>query len=87
MAYGAVPLSSAISSIPQILSETQTGMAIPVTETDTVINSLIDYTEDPSRWQRESQNGKLATKIFTYEHYLGVVTRMFSTIWNIRLGH
>lgn len=85
MAYGVVPLSTAVSSIPQILSKTQTGMAIPVKETDVFVNSLVDYTENGSRWQRESQNGKLATESFTYEYYLSLVTKMFSTTWNIKL--
>ncbi|MCP3958344.1 MAG: glycosyltransferase family 4 protein [bacterium] len=73
MAYGVVPLASAIASIPQILEECRTGRALPHTDVDAFARAIEGYLTDPKTWKAESLAGTEAADRFTYEHYLGAV--------------
>lgn len=86
MSYGVVPLSTAVSSIPQILTRAQTGRAIPAGDIEAYVKAIIGYTEDPSTWQRESKNSVVAAEAFTYENYLKAVSKLFNTRWKLALG-
>lgn len=70
MAYGVVPIASAVASIPQILSECETGRALPDENAEAFADAIAAYFEAPDRWQAESAAGTRAADRFTYEHYL-----------------
>lgn len=86
MAYGVVPLASDISSIPSILSNAKSGLAIPSNDINSFVRTIISYVEDPLKWKRESQNGVIAAESFTYEYYLNAVCKFFNNAWKIELG-
>ena len=85
MAYGAVPIAGAVSSIPQILSETNAGLAFPPDDINSFVKAILDYIAHPERWQTASRAGVAAAPLFTYEHYLESVKRMFWDAWGIKL--
>jgi glycosyltransferase involved in cell wall biosynthesis len=75
MAYGVVPIAGAVSSIPQVLEETASGVAVsPVRE-------ILDFIKAPERWQRASEAGFKASGLFTYEHYVTELDKMFRATW------
>ena len=78
MAYGAVPLASAVSSIPQILAKTGAGLAIPAEDPAAYVQAICDYLQAPQTWQNASQNGVAAAQQFTYAHYLTKVATLFN---------
>jgi glycosyltransferase involved in cell wall biosynthesis len=81
MAYGAVPLASDVSSIPQILGEIGSGVALP----DTAVKAILEYLANPERWQAESQRGQRAGERFTYPAYGAALNRMFEQVWGAPL--
>jgi glycosyltransferase involved in cell wall biosynthesis len=85
MAYGAVPLASDISSIPQILGESGCGVALPGTAVDRFVTATLEYLGDPERWQVESQRGQRASERFTYAAYGAALNRMFEQVWGAPL--
>jgi glycosyltransferase involved in cell wall biosynthesis len=70
MAYGAVPLAGAISSIPQYLSEFQAGRAHPPLCVSEFASSIAWYMARPAEWARESARGVALAERFTYSSYL-----------------
>ena len=70
MAYGVVPIASAISSIPQILSECATGRALPPEDAEGFADAISTYFATPEQWRTESLAGTLAADRFTFEYYL-----------------
>jgi glycosyltransferase involved in cell wall biosynthesis len=85
MAFGAVPIAGAVSSIPQILGETGAGLAVPPLDVNAFVQAVLDYTAHPGRWQAASRAGLAAAPRFTYEHYLQVLSQTFQDAWGIRL--
>jgi glycosyltransferase involved in cell wall biosynthesis len=85
MAFGAVPIAGAVSSIPQILAETGAGVALPPLDVDAFVLAVLDYTAHPGRWQEASRAGLAAAPLFTYEHYLQVLSQTFQDAWGITL--
>ena len=85
MSYGVVPLSSTISSIPQILSEYGAGIAHPPEDIHAFVKSILAYLENPNKWLEASHAGQQQADQFTYESYLHRVRRMFWDAWHIRL--
>ncbi len=76
MAFGVVPIASAISSIPQIMNECGTGEALPAEDPEAFAEAIVAYSKDSERWRTESLAGILAADRFTYEHYLCQVHAM-----------
>lgn len=70
MAYGAVPITSDVSSIPQYLTQFNTGRFLPPDDISSFVNTLIEYHQDPERWKRESTNAVASSHCFTYSYYL-----------------
>jgi glycosyltransferase involved in cell wall biosynthesis len=85
MAYGAVPLAGAVSSIPQILAETGAGAALPPFDIDAFANEVLSYVAHPDRWKVASRAGMAAAPKFTYKHYLNELCRVFHDAWGIEL--
>jgi len=85
MAYGVVPVAGAISSIPQILSETGAGLSFPPNDIRAFVQAILGYIEKPERWRAASRAGMAAAPLFTYEHYLEAVKQMFWDAWKVKL--
>jgi len=86
MAFGAVPIAGAVSSIPQILAETGAGVALPPLDVDAFVKAVLEYAAHPGRWQTASRAGMAAASRFTYEHYLQVLSQTFQHSWGIDLS-
>lgn len=85
MAYGVVPLTSDVSSIPQILAEIGCGVALPCSAIDQYVAAIQEYLEKPERWQTESRRGREAAQRFTYPAYGASLEAMFRSYWGISL--
>jgi len=83
MAYGVVPLAGAVSSIPQILENLKTGMALDSDDIAGFAESIQDYLHHPERWKAESLAGVNAASQFTFQSYLSQVCKMFQEKWNL----
>jgi glycosyltransferase involved in cell wall biosynthesis len=86
MAYGAVPIAGAVSSIPQTLEELGSGAAVDPEDVDGFVRTIEGYTGDPARWSEESVRGSEAASAFTYRHYLGAVRTMFRDRFGVELA-
>lgn len=85
MAYGAVPVASAVSSIPQILAASGTGVALPPQDVDGMAAAIIRYVNDPDAWQAASRAGVAAAPQFGYRAYQRAVAGLFAQAWGIEL--
>lgn len=83
MNFGVVPLAGAVSSIPQILKECDTGIALSVKDPQKFVDAVINYIEHPELWRMESNNAILAAKNFTYGAYLTKLAETFQESWGI----
>lgn len=78
MAYGAVPIATPVSNIPQMLAEIGSGrIATP----EHFAEAVAWYKTVPDQWRKESAAAVAAAKNFTYERYLGDVRRLFQKAW------
>ncbi len=85
MAYGVVPVTGAVASIPQILADTQAGIAIfPYDDTNGYVGPLLNWMTRNDLWKVYSINSQKAAGLFTYEEYLQAVKKFFSNCWNVR---
>ncbi len=76
MAYGAVPLASAVSSIPQVLEEASCGRAITSFEPHAYAAAIREYVVDPVCWRREVRAGSAYAERFTYEAHVERVRQL-----------
>ncbi len=77
MAYGAVPLSTAVSCIPQYLERFKSGKAFSGGAEQAFAEAVSDYCRAPEKWKEESLNAIGAARHFTYEVYLESVRKIF----------
>jgi glycosyltransferase involved in cell wall biosynthesis len=80
MAYGAVPICGAVSSIPQILAQAGGGWCGDAYDITGFVNAIRTYWNDPNRWYAESRKCRAFAEQFTYDLYLQAVRRL------LRLG-
>lgn len=85
MAYGVVPIAGAVSSIPQILQESKSGLALDPLDTEAFANAICIYIDNPQRWAMESRCAREAAGQFTYEAYLEKLSAVFAEQWKIKL--
>ncbi len=85
MAYGAVPVAAAVSSIPQILADTGAGVAVAPHDIVGQVAAIEQMTGDPGRWEAASRAGVAAARLFTYRHYQEAVAGLFEQSWGVRL--
>lgn len=85
MSFGVVPLSSNISSIPQILNVFGTGKAFPPEDTDAFVQAIIGYWREPDKWLEASLASMKQSEQFTYDNYLDKVRNMFWDAFQVRL--
>jgi len=76
MAHGAVPIASAVSSIPQVLAEAGCGRALPLREAAAYSAAIEGYMREPRVWEREVRAGADYAARFTYEAHVERVGRV-----------
>ena len=86
MAYGAVPIASTVSSMPQILAATGAGAARPAEDIDGLAEAIIHYVNNPAEWHAASQAGVAAAPQFGYRAYQRAVADLFARAWGIELN-
>jgi len=85
MAFGAVPIAGTVSSIPQILTENQCGVAIPADQIASYIDTIQKFIIQPSTWENFKRKGLEFSPRFTYQAYLQNVIQMFDSAWGVEL--
>jgi glycosyltransferase involved in cell wall biosynthesis len=83
MAYGVVPIASNVSSIPQILAKCGTGVSLPAHAVSDFVSTVLDYINNPARWENERNAGLAAATRFTFESYLESIRKMFHDEWGL----
>lgn len=76
MAFGAVPVASNVSSIPQYLRGFAVGKVFPADDTEAFARAVKWYSEHPDAWKNEAARGVEAAAKFTYAHYLKAVGKL-----------
>jgi glycosyltransferase involved in cell wall biosynthesis len=76
MAYGVVPLSGNVSSIPQYLQRFGTGRALNPHDISGFADAVATYVQHPEVWQQESAKGMEASHLFSYANYLHAVRQL-----------
>lgn len=73
MAFGAVPIATAVGSIPEYLRGFSTGQAISLRDPSLLRAAIQDYLNAPSVWAQHSMNAVKAARQFSYGNYLQAV--------------
>ncbi len=76
MAWGAVPLASEVSSIPQYLQQFQTGRTFAAEDISGFAEAVGRYLAAPATWRAESANAIRAAQLFSYVTYLENVRKL-----------
>jgi glycosyltransferase involved in cell wall biosynthesis len=85
MAFGAVPVAAAVSSIPQILEAIGAGVAFPPDDIDGMAGAIVRLAADPAAWSAASRAGVAAARLFTYRAYQAAVAALFARAWGVAL--
>lgn len=86
MAYGALPLAGAVSSIPQLLAAAGAGRALPPLDLDAFCSAIEGYLADGSLFAAEASRAREAAADFTYDRHLAAVQELFETRWKLQLA-
>lgn len=78
MAYGVIPVTSSVSSIPQYLQRFQTGRALDPTRPQGFVDALAWYVSHRTDWKTESLRAIAAAPQFTYSQYVSSVRRLLA---------
>lgn len=70
MAYGVVPISGNVSSIPHYLGRFQIGRALDPYDVEAFVGAIEQYWTQPGLWKQEALLGPEAAQHFTYSAYL-----------------
>ena len=71
MAAGALPISTAVGSIPETLARIGAGRALPTPPTARAfVEAIRSYVDDPEIWRREAVRAVSAAELFSYSAYL-----------------
>lgn len=76
MAYGVVPISCAVGSIPEYLQDFSTGAAIKSRDPRLFSEVIQSYLKDIPRWREHSRKAVQAAQQFSYGHYIKAVRRL-----------
>jgi glycosyltransferase involved in cell wall biosynthesis len=85
MAYGVVPVAAAVSSIPQILTATGAGIALPPDDVAGMAGAVARFVAAPAAWTAASRAGAATARLFTYRAYQSAVAELFADAWGVRL--
>lgn len=80
MAYGVVPIASAVSAIPQQLAALGCGVALPHQDVDGFAAAISAYVAEPKRWAAESARATSAADSFSFEHYLRAIDALLDEL-------
>ncbi|HSV73496.1 MAG TPA: glycosyltransferase [Chthonomonadales bacterium] len=75
MAYGAAPVCSDVSGIPQHLARFGCGHALPWNDVEGMADAIAGYARSPERWLEDSRRAVEAARLFSYGEYLRAVRR------------
>ena len=73
MAYGVVPIASAVGSIAEYLGRFATGQAITSRNSRYFTDAIGAYLRSPTMWSEHSQNAVKGARQFSYDNYLEAV--------------
>jgi glycosyltransferase involved in cell wall biosynthesis len=73
MAYGAVPVASDVSSVPEYLARFGCGRALPARDLDRFVAELERYASDTALLRREAARAVESGESFSYTRYLAAV--------------
>ncbi len=76
MAYGVVPIASAVGSIPLYLGKFSSGRCFPAKNVASYSTAIIEYVNHPDQWKIESDHSLNAARFFSYDTYLERVCTM-----------
>jgi glycosyltransferase involved in cell wall biosynthesis len=76
MAYGVVPIATAVGSIEQYLADFSAGRAIGSRDSTQFRQAIDDYLRSPARWREHSRNAVEAAQKFSYANYLRAVQEL-----------
>lgn len=85
MAFGAVPVATAISSIPQTFADSGAGVAVDTTDVEAFVRAVTGVIEDPARLTDLLAAGFDAARGFTFGAYLDRLGGLFGDAWGIDL--
>jgi glycosyltransferase involved in cell wall biosynthesis len=85
MAFGAVPIASSVSSIPQILLATKAGVSLAADDTNGMAAAMCHFVDNPQSWLEMSRAGLKAARNFTYRYYQEAVSSLFAETWDLQL--
>lgn len=86
MAYGALPLAGAVSSIPRGLAEAGAGRALPPLAVAGFVAAVNEYLARPDLYAAESSRARDSAADFTYDRHLAAVRQLFETRWKLQLA-
>ena len=70
MAFGAVPLSSDVSCIPQVFERIGAGVALPALHVDAFVDAVQNFVAHPAVWTQHRDKGHAAAHLFSFEEYV-----------------
>lgn len=74
MAYGAVPVASAVGSIPYYLNEFQAGRAVSPGSVDEMCTAIQEYLKAPAMWAEEAVRCREFAHRFTFDTYVAAIS-------------
>lgn len=86
MAYGVVPVTSNVGSIPQYLKKFGIGRVLEPDDEDAFARAILWYCSHPHEWKTESDDGIKAAEFFSYSNYLNAVRQLLRIECNHNLG-
>ena len=76
MAYGAVPIASDVSAIPQLIRSFGSGRAMNAGDCRGFVEAIAEYVRRPALWKEESLRAARAARSFAYDSYLAAVRNL-----------
>ena len=85
MAFGAVPVASTVSSVPEVFGRTGAGVAVPGTDVADHAAAVLALLDDPAALAAKRDAGVAAAPAYTFGAYLAAVESLFADRWAIHL--
>jgi len=85
MAFGAVPVATAVSSIPQVFARTGAGVVVAGTDPADHTEAVLALVGDEARLAVLRDAGREAARRYTFGAYLAEVEALFADRWGIEL--
>lgn len=83
MSYGVVPITSTISSVPQILNDFGAGVAVPVDDIASYVSTILYLSTDIQQWKKFRDAGANSSYTFSYDYYKKAVRSAFFDFYQI----